>query len=46
MTFPYTDDREVISDILALVPDVKVISPTSLKQKLVELMQKSISMNE
>lgn len=45
VTFPYTDDREVISDILALVPDVKVISPASLKQKLVALMREGIEMN-
>ena len=45
VSFPYTDDRELISDILALVPDVKVIAPASLKQKLVEVMQQAIKTN-
>lgn len=43
VTFPFTDDREVISDILALLPDVKVIGPVSLKKKLSEVLEQSLS---
>ena len=43
VSFPYTDDRELISDILALVPDVKVLSPESLKCKFIEVMQQAIA---
>lgn len=45
VSFPYTDDREVISDILALMPDVRVLEPPSLKEKLVDVMQQSIRLN-
>lgn len=34
VTFPYTDDREVLSDIQALLPDITVQAPDSLKATL------------
>ena len=43
VSFPYTDDRELISDILSLVPDVKVLSPASLRCKFIEVMQQAIA---
>jgi predicted DNA-binding transcriptional regulator YafY len=46
VSFPYTDDRELISDILALLPDVKVISPLLLKQRLVDVMQQGIALQQ
>jgi predicted DNA-binding transcriptional regulator YafY len=45
VSFPYTDDRELISDILALVPDVRVLGPESLRQKLVKVMQQGLGLN-
>lgn len=44
VSFPYSDDRELISDILALLPDVKVMSPPALKQRLVDVMELGVAM--
>ena len=46
VSFPYTDDRELISDILALLPDVKILNPPSLQQKLVDVLHQSIKINQ
>jgi predicted DNA-binding transcriptional regulator YafY len=31
---PYNDDRELVNDILALMPDVEVLEPTSLRMRV------------
>ena len=43
VSFQYTDDRELISDILALVPDVKVLAPESLRCQFIKVMQQAIA---
>ena len=37
LEIPYTDDRELIQDILAWLPDVEVLAPKSLQARLNEI---------
>jgi len=34
LEIPYTDDRELINDILSLLPDVDILGPDSLRERL------------
>lgn len=36
ISFPYNDDRELISDILSYLPDVEIISPDHLRSALID----------
>lgn len=38
---PYTDDRELLNDILGLLPDVDVIAPMSLRNRLRQVLDES-----
>ena len=38
LTFPYTDDRELVGDILRYGPDVLVVGPLELKRKVQKLL--------
>lgn len=41
LEIPYSDDRELLSEILSLLPDVEVIEPSSLRGKLREVLDRS-----
>ncbi|MFM2036221.1 MAG: hypothetical protein RL459_1486, partial [Pseudomonadota bacterium] len=38
LTFPYTDDRELVGDILRYGPDVLVVGPVELRRKVQKLL--------
>jgi predicted DNA-binding transcriptional regulator YafY len=42
LEFPYSDDRELIMDILKFGPDVEVLGPASLRKTVVERLQSSL----
>ena len=42
LEFPYSDDRELIMDILKFAPDVEVLGPTSLRKAVVERLHSSL----
>jgi predicted DNA-binding transcriptional regulator YafY len=42
LEFPYSDDRELIMDILKFGPDVEVLGPTSLRKAVVERLHSSL----
>ncbi len=43
LKIPYSDERELLGDILRFGADVKVLSPASLKQKLINELSKSLN---
>ena len=45
LEIPYTDDRELIQDILAWLPDVEVLAPDSLRAKLSAILKASLEKN-
>lgn len=45
LEIPYTDDRELMQDILAWLPDVEVLSPKSLRMKLSAILNTSLEKN-
>lgn len=45
MEIPFIDDRELVSDLLALSPDVEVIEPVSLKEHLIERLNSALLRN-
>jgi len=42
LEIPYTDDRELIGDILSLLPDVEIVGPLSLRDKLRTILKSGI----
>ena len=45
LEIPYTDDRELMQDILAWLPDVEVLAPKSLRMKLSAILKTSFEKN-
>lgn len=45
LEIPYTDDRELIQDILAWLPDVEVLAPKSLRARLTEILNVALEKN-
>ena len=45
LEIPYTDDRELIQDILAWLPDVEVLAPKSLHARLNEILTAALKIN-
>jgi len=45
LEIPYSDDRELMQDILAWLPNVEVLAPKSLKTKLYEILKSSLNKN-
>jgi predicted DNA-binding transcriptional regulator YafY len=45
LEIPYTDDRELMQDILAWLPDVEVFAPKSLRMKLSAILKTSLEKN-
>jgi len=43
LQIPYTDDRELIMDILRHVPEVTVMAPAALKQRVIEQLEKGLA---
>ena len=41
LEIPYSDDRELLGDILLFGPDVEVIEPKQLRDKLVETVNRT-----
>ena len=41
LEIPYSDDRELLGDILLFGPDVEVVGPKQLRDKLVEAVNKT-----
>lgn len=39
MQIPYVDDRELLGDLLAMAPDVRVSQPPELRQRFIERLQ-------
>jgi len=44
LEIPYSDDRELLSEILGLLPDVEVIEPASLRERLRAVLSQSSGM--
>jgi predicted DNA-binding transcriptional regulator YafY len=42
LQIPYTDDRELVMDILRHMPEVEVLAPTALRRQVVERVQKGL----
>lgn len=42
LEFPYSDDRELMKDILGLLPDAEIIAPESLRERLREILAKNM----
>ena len=42
LRFPYSDPREVSMDILRHVPEVRIVSPASLRERVVDLLNKAL----
>lgn len=40
---PYTDDRELVNDILSYMPDVTVVGPAPLAQRVMDVLRAGIS---
>lgn len=40
---PYTDDRELVNDILSYMPDVTVVGPAPLAQRVIDVLRAGIS---
>lgn len=43
LQIPYSDDRELVMDILRHTPEVEVLKPGGLRQRVLEKMQESLS---
>jgi predicted DNA-binding transcriptional regulator YafY len=41
LEIPFSDDRELIKDILGLLPDVEILAPDSLRERFQEILKKS-----
>jgi predicted DNA-binding transcriptional regulator YafY len=46
LEIPYTDDRELIQDILTLMPDVEILGPTLLRERVRTIMQAGLKLIE
>jgi predicted DNA-binding transcriptional regulator YafY len=46
LQFPYGDDRELISDILRHVPDVEVLAPATLRERVHEKLKTALSQHK
>lgn len=44
LQFPYSDDRELIGDILRFGPEVEVINPSSLRDRVIEQLRQVVAM--
>lgn len=44
LQIPYSDDRELVTDILRHVPEVMVLEPPALRQRVLEQLEKSVAM--
>jgi predicted DNA-binding transcriptional regulator YafY len=44
LEIPYADDRELINDILSLLPDIEVIAPHSLRERLRHILSQTSRM--
>jgi predicted DNA-binding transcriptional regulator YafY len=40
---PYSDDRELLGDILLFGPDVEVISPVSLRERILDSIKRTLT---
>jgi predicted DNA-binding transcriptional regulator YafY len=43
LDIPFSDHRELVNDILGMLPDVEVLAPLSLKNHIVEILQFSLN---
>lgn len=46
LTIPYSDERELIKDLLFHAPDVQVLAPESLKQEYVQRLKSALLKNQ
>jgi predicted DNA-binding transcriptional regulator YafY len=42
LEIPYTDDRELIKDILGLLPDVEILAPDTLRKRIGKILKESM----
>jgi len=42
LEIPFSDDRELLNDILGLLPDVEIIAPDSLRKRLQTVLEESM----
>ena len=42
LEFPYNDDRELVNDILGLMPEVEILEPESLRKHVVNILKTSL----
>lgn len=45
LEIPFSDDRELLQDILAWLPDVEILAPKMLRNKLCEVLKQSLAKN-
>ena len=43
LTFPYSDDRELVMDILRHVPEVTVLEPVALRDRVMFMLEEGIA---
>ncbi len=46
LTIPYHESPELIGEIMRWMPDVQVIAPMSLKEKVVQLLHSGLKINQ
>lgn len=46
LEIPFSDDRELMQDILAWLPDVEILEPESLRSKLKKILELSLERNK
>lgn len=42
LEIPFTDDRELLNDILGLLPDVEIVAPDSLRKRLLGVLEEGM----
>lgn len=42
LDLPYTDDRELLNDIMGLLPDVEILAPIQLQRRLSEILEEAL----
>ncbi len=46
LQIPYADERELLMDIMRHLPEVEIVAPVALKQKLAQILKKSLQQHK
>jgi proteasome accessory factor C len=46
LQIPYADERELLMDIMRHLPEVEIVAPTALKQKLTQVLKQSLQQHK